>query len=290
MHDPRTLAHEIKIPLFFRREQKWLKSKKKEWQFYTLLTIWHVDPLKPGFGGSDDTCGWFMRAHHGDKEVLEKIKNRIGENFDRVFEYRKDDWNDDKKNAGAPPDSVHFMGYFCPNGDPNFSVTGIVLNMFYDAASVYFQSDGRTMWKKARKFMRDNLFDIMMFAENPTDSLRDGIVGTFRSSEKWRRDEALEGYASTIYGWILRSERPWWRHPKWHVHHWEFNCPLLLNLKRWLFSRCCKCGKGFSFGYSPVSNNWHSKGPRWFRSETDIYHSDCSRPSSYCAETSQKPA
>lgn len=70
--------------------------------------------------------------------------------------------------------------------------------------------------------------------------------------------------------------RWWWQHPRWHFWHWKIQIHPLLKLKRWLFSKCCKCGKGFRYGESPVSGNWDSTGPRWFRSEQDVYHGDCS--------------
>lgn len=205
--------------------------------------LWHHDPCnKRGCG--DDSCGWFMRAKHGDPKILEKIRKTIARDFDRVFEYRRDDWDDAKKKAGSPPDSVHFMGYFCPNGDPNFSIHGIVLNMFFDAIHVYFNHD----WKKSRPWMRKHLFDILMFAENPTDSLRSEIVGTFGKYDN--REQRIDNYASCIYGWILRAERPWYRHPRWHVHHWRVNVlwrsmvPRFIQRKLWpdMFAHESKVG------------------------------------------------
>lgn len=73
--------------------------------------------------------------------------------------------------------------------------------------------------------------------------------------------------------------RAWWKHPRFHLWHWKFQVHLIQHLKRWLFSRCATCGKGFSWGYAPVSSSWNSKGPRWFRSEEYVSHSDCRRPS-----------
>jgi hypothetical protein len=71
------------------------------------------------------------------------------------------------------------------------------------------------------------------------------------------------------------SSRPWWKHPRWHIHHWKIQVPFLLDLKRFLFSRCAHCGKRLPWGYSPVSNSWHSTGPQWFRGEKDVFHRDC---------------
>lgn len=73
--------------------------------------------------------------------------------------------------------------------------------------------------------------------------------------------------------WRHRSK---WRIPVgWHVWHWRIQVVALLHFKRWAFSRCCKCGGGFAYGYSPCSGSWNSEGPRWFRSEKNTYHMEC---------------
>lgn len=73
----------------------------------------------------------------------------------------------------------------------------------------------------------------------------------------------------------LRLTRPWWRHPKWHVHHWRFQVPPWQTLRRWLFSRCQGCGKRFAWGYSPLSTSWDPNPPKAFRSETHVFHFEC---------------
>lgn len=50
MHDPMTLAWEIKSP--FKRKSALFKDGYRE----TLVAIWHVDPEKDG---TDDSCDWF---------------------------------------------------------------------------------------------------------------------------------------------------------------------------------------------------------------------------------------
>ena len=275
MHDPSTLAFSIKIPLPWRKPtfRAGFKSGKfkgeTEWTSYHLADIWHEDPQN-GPGG-DDSCGWFMRSHHGNKEVLERIIKRFSDDWDRVFK---------SEETGK----IYHLGYFIPNGEPNMSTPGIVLNLFFLAAGEHFNVDGGSNWKKARCWMQDNLFDILLFAENPTDSMRDSIIGIWGSD---KRDDRIRGAASCIYGWILRETRPWYKHPRWHFWHWKIQCHPLGNFKRWAFSRCCKCGKGFKWGYAPVTNSWNSEGPRWFRGETDVYHSDCNHPASDCIASSQ---
>ena len=81
-----------------------------------------------------------------------------------------------------------------------------------------------------------------------------------------------------------RSFRRFRWHPRWHFWHWKIQIHPLQIFKRWAFSRCCKCGGRFTWGYSPVSGSWYGTGPRWFRSEKNVMHSDCS------GTTVQQPA
>jgi hypothetical protein len=54
MHDPLTVAFEIKYPW-----RKWGNSGRTEWEKgyrESFITIWHLDPQTDG---SDDSCDWF---------------------------------------------------------------------------------------------------------------------------------------------------------------------------------------------------------------------------------------
>lgn len=111
--------------------------------------------------------------------------------------------------------------------------------------------------------------EIASLACNPFDNLRTVIFDASRSEDKAKR-----------LGWLilrcyLRTNRKWYQHPKWHIHHWELQIHFLQQFKRWAFSRCAGCGERFRWGYSPVSTQWHGTGPRWFRREAHVYHSGC---------------
>lgn len=258
MHDPMTVAWEIKYPWRGDPPSRMFPKGYRR----TFITIWHVDP---NIRGDDDSCGWFMRAHHGDSAVLDKIVKRFELDWDTVF----------KSDSG----NVYYTGWFMPEGDgagmPNMGVSAIALNLFMVAALVYFGNDGDA-WKPARRFCQKHLLDILWFAENPTDSLRDSIVQKFGTDE--RRDARIRGMAACIYGWILRKEQPWWKHPRWHIHHWKFQIHPLQDFKRWAFSRCATCGRGFKWGESVVSGQWDNTGPLWMRSEKHIHHDRCYGP------------
>lgn len=67
-----------------------------------------------------------------------------------------------------------------------------------------------------------------------------------------------------------------WRYPvRWHFWHWKLQIHPLQAFKRWAFSKCCKCGKGFQWGESPIGYSWDGTGPLWFRSEQAIAHQSC---------------
>lgn len=237
MHSPETLAFEIKSPF-----------KDKSGYRKPLISIWHNDPCI----GGGDSCGWFMRSHHGNPEIQKKIRSAIEFSFDRTF-------------TSNESDTTYYTGYFSPNtGMPNYSTLGITLNMFNTAAWEFFKYNR----KKHTKWMKNNLYEILQFAENPVDSLKDDILGTFRigTGETWNREYALNNYTSIIYGWLLRETRPWYKHPRWHIHHWNIEFHPIKSLKRRFWDKCSVCGKrGFK---ESAMSDWYGK---------TIWHQACDK-------------
>lgn len=140
--------------------------------------------------------------------------------------------------------------------------------VFYAWTTLAVLMHGRKIRKKGLPYSELN--EIVWLANNPFD----GFVGI--SSRKMDEGE-LAGFLSNIYRCYLRHHRKWWQHPRWHIHHWKIVVAPILNLKRMMFTKCCKCGGKFKYGESPVTSNWHSEGPKWFKSEVGMYHSDCGR-------------
>lgn len=239
MHDPHTVAFEIHMPFTGKKNKvgAYIEFPK------TLLRIWHVDPQKDG---TDDSCGWFMQARHGNKETFEKIK--IAYRFEWSY-------------------------LFGDDGLPIFSAHATTLALFRWAAAWHFNHN----WAKVNRYMQANIYDLLSFAENPTDSLYRSI---YSISDIESKTDRIDNFARIIYGYLLRTTRPWHKAPRWHVWHWEIDIPVIKHIKRYLFSRCCHCGKGFKYGESPSTYGWNGSGPQWFKSETDIYHSAC-LPSPY---------
>lgn len=252
MHDPMTVAFEIKNPF----------TKKRGGYRPSLVTVWHVDPEKDG---SDDSCDWF-----GGRRLTEKqkaVRDRIAGTF--AFEWHR----------GAP---FERFGWFMPtgpvdgrwrDGEPNYSSHAIVLAMFRIAANEHFGS-----WSKAaRQFLNRHTYDILLFAENTCDSLCTDIEQKHGARDGDRKKQAKR-FATIVYAWILRAERPWYRHPRWHVHHWHLQIHPLQQFRRWLLSRCECCGGRFRWGESVVGHGWSSPPRRWlesFRGERDVRHTRC---------------
>lgn len=219
MFDPSTVAFEIKYPWTY-------KSTFNGERYRTsFITIWHKDPCRDG---TDDSCGWFMRSRHGSKDILKKIESRFA--FDWCH-----DWG----------------GWFNPDGTPRLSVIAITLGMFRCAAGEVFDHN----WSKVDRFMAKQLVRILFFAENPCDSLHGGLTGRYGFPSQ---EERIKEHASCIYGWILRAEQPWCKHPRWHFWHWEFQIHPWQQFKRRVLERCCVCGKGFKGTESVYSPGFNS--------------------------------
>lgn len=286
MHDPMTVAHQIRYPWFqhkpwpkkFRRDPSpW--GRRRGWEemndeqqvgrdsFWpegyreTFLTIWHVDPE---LDGSDDSCGFsYVRL---SKAQSERLRNAC--------------WSE----ASYP----HFLR--CPAEEWTGSIQdaealyrGLVL-LVCRVLRIKITFGEAAKYACEAIHIRDcgKFGDTFCFLPGyHTNSSKDTPEG---------REQHFHSILCGVARNILTDRRPWWKHPRWHFWHWKFQCQPLLNFKRWAFSRCSKCGGRFSWGYAPMSNNWNGWGPRWFRSEKDVFHADCNHPSDPCVAENSKAA
>ena len=245
MHDPDTLAFEIKYPWYKYKpgeDKTWPKGYRE-----TFIQIWHHDPQK-GPGG-DDSCGWFMRAHHGDKEVWAKIERKFKYNWNQVF---------DSEATGKHYERGWFNSVTQELNGPR---TSVGLDMFRCALWVVFAQD-RAM---SNKFLRKHLHNILSFCDNSVDCLFGswdfGHAAEIAAKPR-ELEDAIHSMSGCVYGWILRETRPWYKHPRWHVHHWRVNCVPWYRIKRWFTQRCKDCGKRISpRDHGVVCHSWDGDGP-----------------------------
>ena len=217
MHSPETVAFEIRNPFV----------KDKSGYSPSIVTIWHNDPEKDG---TDDSCGWFIRARHVDQKMLDKVKSEFR------FQFKHNYWFDEE-------------------GKSKLSTIGTTVQMYSQASWVMFMymNNDKPDSKKHKKFMRKYLYDILQFAENPVDSIGDDITMRWGKSER-TPEERADSFAVTVCTDIMRKLRPWYKHPKWHIHHWSIQFHPWQQLKRRYWDKCSVCKKrGFT---GPAYADW----------------------------------
>lgn len=202
MHDPHSLI--FTIPNIF-------IPKGKYGYRPDLIRVWHVDPEKDG---TDDSCGMFIRHRHLNKALLAKVVEELKFQCEYMFDNR---------------------------GYPKYSVISIALQLYRQAAWVYFRPNE----KKFNKFFSNHLHDCIFFAENPIDSLHSSISKPCKRPEE--KEYRIKHLAAVILADICTKDRKWYQHPRWHIHHWEIQWIFIEQIK-YLFKKGKKqnpvfCGK-----------------------------------------------
>lgn len=261
MYDPMTVAFEIRVPWPWPRSSWKSKGKdgverKRKGSRPSIMTIWHVDPEKDG---SDDSCGWSRPKLTRDQ--------RSNLSFLGSCEMR-DPWfqRETTKLPSSPADAEALL-------------RGALIAT---ARSLRIKLG----WEEVSELASDLM-------HGPVDNLRGsfchlpGWHTNFAEDTESDRKDCAERFFWNLGGLLLARRRPWWKKPRWHFWHWSFQIHFIQNLKRWLFSRCARCGKRFTWGYAPISHQWHGGGPRWFKSEENKYHHECSKGGHLAKETEE---
>ena len=234
-YHPETLA--FSFPPYPRGGGVHLNSDRGSWSFgralYALkpwigFDIWHIDPEIPGTGNrQDDSCGWFDRTP--------------GEYRDAVADFMRDK-GEVQAVQNALDRAVHQPAGYSERGWVRMTPADCLAACLMVAMRLEHLRRWR-LKNKGKLFVRDRYAKAMRLATalalNETDNLQ--------SSEN------VSGFVRSIAAALNRKFRPWWKHPRWHVHHWKVNFDLPRNLHR-MVQPCATCGKRLGFGYSPVSD------------------------------------
>lgn len=156
----------------------------------------------------------------------------------------------------------------------------------HDPNTVAFDISFPLFWKRTRTGLKPRISLVTIWHRDPE---KDGDENSCdwhgsRFPEHWleelnQLDESAQRAVRFIW-WMFHDKlrpRPWWRHPKWHIHHWRIQLHLVQRFKRWMWSRCQKCGRGFSWhdAGGRVVGTWGNTGPTWFRNGEKIWHMRC---------------
>lgn len=236
MHDPKTVAHEIHSPRGLLH--KWRRDHADRYD-HRDKRFSYLTPLITIWHNDPETDGSDDSCGYSYPNVPRELR-------EKAAKIAADEW------------TYMFGKYAYKYQQPSaFEIIHALWGIF--------------AWRlfKRRRLTARELDEIAGLASNPNDNLRAVIFDASRSEEQAKRLGAL------VLRCYFRVHRKWYQHPKWHIHHWSFQIHFLQAFKRWAFSKCEGCGKRFGWGYSPTSTTWHGTGPRWFRREQNVYHSDC---------------
>lgn len=255
MHDPSTVAFEIKYPWV--SSVTMFKDGSKHKYRSSFITIWHEDPLHfTGADGKrlcgcrdDDSCGWYAPPFtQTDRDRIQKLAR---EQFGHIWAKLK-----------AVAEGKDYA-YVCNMPEDCYDA----IYWTWRAIKQKEKPRGRWMYHE-RGLSIAELRYIYDLATNPVDNLKMRMMEV-------KDEDTCEDWFLLIYKQFLRFNRPWYRHPRWHIQHWRFQVHPWRTFRRWAFSRCAGCGGRFAWGESPTGFNWDPPKPKFFCSEVDVYHSDC---------------
>lgn len=147
MHDPMSVAHEIKWPF-----------KNKNGYRNPIITIWHVDPESDG---SDDSCGWFSPP--AGKETTAKVIKMAKEQYGNIFA-RKVALAEEKSYASI-----------CYNQD--------TYGMIYWSWRA-LKAMGKEGWQYGKPLSLSELDEIYKLATNPVDNFQSHKCNTLEEFEQ----------------------------------------------------------------------------------------------------------
>lgn len=245
MYDPMTIAFDIKSPFRRRPDKFWPKGYRN-----TLITVWHVDPENARgmcVRRADDTCGWFIPPY--TPETRDRIR-KLGESqYSTIF---------NKQYATAEGKDYAYVCYEPTTYDA----------IYWTWRAIKHSGSKKRGWQYGKSLSPKELNFIYSLDANPVDNLRMDVTNVTNT-------ETCADLFMIVYQNYLRFNRHWYRHPRWHFWHWRLQIHPWQTFRRWMFSRCAGCGRHFAWGYSPVTHQWNYKRPKLFRSEENVYHTEC---------------
>lgn len=263
MHDPSTVAFTIRYP--WAKSVSIFKDSSKHRYREAIITIWHEDPMdftgKVG-GRSDDSCGW--HTPHMRKDELERWKRHAEYQYGEIFGRTK---------AIAEGKDYARVCYDAPDCYTAVYWIWRAIKHEHRKNSWWYGQP----WQYGNRPSAGELEAIMNLATNPVDNVQFAFTREAKrpiGSRDSTGDDFWSFY-SAVHRAYRRHHRPWWQHPRWHVHHWRIQFHPWQTFRRWAFSRCAGCGGRFAWGECPTSFSWDKEKPKPFCSEVGSYHGAC---------------
>lgn len=166
------------------------------------IQLWHVDPEKDG---TDDSCGWaFPKLTKDQLAQMETMAE---------LEARKPWFQSCMEREIRDPCAAESLLF------------GVFVAV---ARRLGLRIDVGQIGLLCSELVHD-----------PFENLRDSLchLPGYHSNFKEDREDQRRYTAMRLFCCVarnlMREQRPWWRHPRWHVRHWQLNIPALHALRRW---------------------------------------------------------
>lgn len=188
---------------------------------YIGFDIWHIDPERPREGQrTDDSCGWFDRTPGPYAEAVKEIlcDTTLMHDIKLALDRRRHMPMPYYEGISEPrTDADRAVGY------PRLTQADCLALVLMIATQLertrwWRKRYPAAWWRRPLIRLRDVASEAFDLALNPIDNLS--------SVEEPDRMVRL------IAGALHRRFRPWWRHPRWHVHHWQVSIDAWRTLKR----------------------------------------------------------
>lgn len=285
MHDPMTVAHEIKYPWYRHRPwpkrldhldtvDAWERMNERErsrcdkgWRDgyrEAMVTVWHVDPEK---GGSDDSCN---RLYGMTRMRRERLKSLAWSEARNPYFLRCNakEWDGTRNEAECLYRGLLLAVARC-----------IDVPMTFDEAAA----------EAARTIHHPDCVDPAgVFCFVP------GYHTNFATDSREYREEHFYGRVYGIARWILRDRRSRWRHPRWHLHHWRIQVHPIQGWWHRNFAKCDECGRRMGRG-TRIGTCWDTPHVAWWkrlfmRKPWYVRHEGCGKAEAAPAEVMSEPA
>lgn len=194
----------------------------------SIITIWHVDPETDG---TDDSCGYSRpKSTDADREYIKEVAK---DQYSQLFA-RKEALREEKDYA-----------YICYNQD----TYGTIYWLWRHFAK------GKVRWQYGKHLSNQEMQYVYQLATNPVDNFQ-----SYKNNDL----QEFEQFVWLVYRAYKSYNRPWYKHPKWHINHWKIVFHPFQNLKRRYWDKCCICGKrGFK---TTAYSDWNG---------TKMWHQEC---------------
>lgn len=196
--------------------------------------VWHHDAQRPNSGQrTDDSCGWFDRRPREYADAVAYVLN----DRETMFEIQR------AINQRDPVTGVYGHTY------PRMSAADTLAVCLMLAREL----EQRRWWngQNGKEGVALSGFRKLVIQKRNVDGIAyDLALSPLDNLQSIEEPAAL---VRLMAGAMARRFKPWWAHPRWHIHHWQINFDLPRNLRR-MFQPCATCRKSLGFNYCPTQD------------------------------------